>query len=88
MIQLERRFEVKLISANQLQFWMRYREGMSVRQLAAKCDCSHSTIGHLRSGARKTCSPELANKIARALECPKEALFMPESSIVSREIAA
>lgn len=87
MKQLERRFEVRLISADQLQFWMRVRT-ISVRELAAKVGCSHSTVGHLRSGFRKTCSPEIANKIAKALECPIEALFVPTSSIVAREIAA
>lgn len=87
MKQLERRFEVRLISADQLRFWMQYRE-LSVRELAVKVGCSHSTIGHLRSGARRTCKPELANKIAKSLECPKEALFVPTSSIVAREVAA
>lgn len=87
MRQLERRFEVRLISAEQLKFWMAYRE-LSVRELAFKVGCSHSTIGHLRPGARKTCRPELANKIAKALGRPKEALFVSTSSIVSRDVAA
>ncbi|MCO6632683.1 helix-turn-helix transcriptional regulator [Cutibacterium avidum] len=87
MIQLERRFEVRVISAQQLRWWMTYRD-MSVRNLASRVGVSHSTIGHLRSGARRTCAPATAKGIAKALDCPIEAIFVPTSSIVSREVAA
>lgn len=87
MIITERRLDVKLISAAQLAFWMDY-QGESVRSLADKVGVSRSTIGHLRSGERTTCKPAVAKKIAKVLQCPKEALFLPVSSNVSREVAA
>ncbi|MFG1793948.1 helix-turn-helix domain-containing protein [Nocardia sp. NPDC049149] len=50
-------------------------QGLSVRQLADRAGCGKSIIGLLRSGARRSCSPELAAKIAAALDIPVFELF-------------
>ncbi|MFG1796742.1 helix-turn-helix domain-containing protein [Nocardia sp. NPDC049149] len=50
----------------------------TVRQLASRAGCGKSIIGFLRSGARRSCSPELAAKIAAALEIPTDELFPDE----------
>lgn len=41
---------------------------------------SPAMIGHLRSGRRKTCSPETAAAVEKALGCPPNVLFVPRSS--------
>ena len=82
MIVIERRFEVILIDAGALRNYMRFR-GFTVRTLAKQVDCSHATVGHLRSGKRRTCNPETAKAIAKALDCPVESLF---AANVSREV--
>lgn len=86
MIRIEGRFEVKLISAEALAQYMTFR-GFTVRSLADRVDASRATIGHLRSGARRTCSPETAKRIERALDAPKGSLFVPSVSSVAREVA-
>lgn len=86
MLITERKFEVLLMSHEALKGYMGFR-GYSVRSLAAKVGVSHASIGHLTSGSRKTCNPEVARKIAKALDCPVEALFVPRISTVHREVA-
>ena len=85
MIVIEGRFEVKLISSDALVQYMEHRE-MSIRKLASKVGCSHSVIGHLHSGHRKTCRPETAKAIEKALGAPRNSLFVPGISTVSREV--
>lgn len=48
---------------------------LTVRQLADRAGCGKTMIGFLRSGARRSCSPELAAKIAAALDIPISELF-------------
>ena len=83
----EVRFDVQLISAQALAQYMLHR-GFTVRSLAAhvarKTPCSRATIGHLRSGSRKTCSPEVAREIERCLDAPRGSLFVPKVSRVAR----
>lgn len=55
------------------------------RSLAFRVGCSHSTIGHYRTGRRKNCDPVLAKKIAKALGCPVSSLFLPVPSRVLSE---
>lgn len=58
---------------------MAYR-GLTVRGLAArtiKPRISKSTVGHLVSGERPTCSPETARSIERALDVPPGTIFEP-----------
>ena len=86
MIQLERRFDVQLISHESLAGYMAFR-GHTVRTLAKQVGVSHALIGFLRSGHRRSCSPRTARAIAAALNCPVEALFVPRVSTVARETA-
>lgn len=67
---------MRLISAQALRQYMEFR-GFSVRSLAAKVGVSHGTIGWLTSGQRTTTKPETAKRIAKALDCPVESLFVP-----------
>lgn len=86
MIRIEGRFEVKLISAPAFAQYMKHR-GFTVRSLAEVTGASRSTIGHLRSGKRNTCAPDLARRIERVLDAPTGSLFVPSISRVAREVA-
>lgn len=87
MIVIERRVDVQLISSDALRTYMQFR-ALTVRKLAKAAGCSPATVGHLRSGARKTCQPQTARAIAEALGAPVEALFVARLSNISREVAA
>ena len=82
----EVRFEVQLISAHALAQYMKHR-GYTVRSLAAevsrKTPCSRATIGHLRSGKRKNCSPVVAREVERCLDAPRGSLFVARLSNVA-----
>lgn len=88
----EWRFEVLLISNEALASYMDFRD-FTVRSLATTVEritkekCSHQVIGHLRSGKRKTCRPETAKAIEKALQAPPGSLFVPRVSRVSRDVA-
>ena len=80
---------MRLISAQALRQYMEFR-GHSVRSLAAKVGVAHGTIGWLTSGQRTTTKVSTAKKIAKALDCPVDALFAPVvhgSRTVSRRAA-
>lgn len=77
---------MRLISPEALRQYMQFRH-YTVRGLAAKVGCSHSTIGFLIKGTRKNTRPEIAYKIAEALDCPVDALFVAKVSHFSREVA-
>lgn len=83
----ERRFDVRLISADALARYMKYRD-LSVRELALKVGCSRATVGHLRSGHRDYVRPEWAKRMEDALEAPRGSLFVAEVSSVTRETRA
>ena len=85
MIRIEGRFEVKLISAQALAQYMKHR-GFTVRSLAEVVGTSRATIGHLRSGKRNTCAPDLAKRIERVLDAPAGSLFVASISRVAREV--
>jgi plasmid maintenance system antidote protein VapI len=53
---------------------------MSMSRLARYAGCSKSMIGHLCSGYKTTCTPELATRIAEALDVETELLFVPAVS--------
>lgn len=66
--------------------WMRLRSPATLRalmgqykfslgRLARYADCSKGFISHLLSGRRSSCTPELASRIAEALNVPLEVLF-------------
>lgn len=69
---------MELISREALNAYIAAR-GLSTRGLADTKPCKpsyRSTIAHLRSGARKTCGPEIAGSIERALGAPSGSLFL------------
>jgi plasmid maintenance system antidote protein VapI len=49
--------------------------GLSERAFAKKCQLSHSTVNHLITGRRATCSVETAAVIEANLGCPPGLLF-------------
>lgn len=58
---------------------------LSYNQIGNMVDCHGSMISQLVNGHRSTCTEELATRIARALQVPREVLFVDnESSISSR----
>lgn len=56
------------------------QRGFSMARLARYSGCSKSFISHLTAGRKTTCTPELAQRIAEALEVPLAILFMPSVS--------
>lgn len=68
---------MRLISYQVLDQYMEFRDETN-RSLAAKAGISPATISHLRSGARNSCRPATARKIAFALQVLPESLFLPE----------
>lgn len=67
---------MRLISPEALRQYMKFRD-LSVRDLAARVGVAHGTIGWLTSGRRTTTKATTAKKIAKALDCPVESLFVP-----------
>ena len=50
--------------------------GFTHRELAMKAKLkSHATITNLTTGNRKTCSPDTATRLAKALKMPGSSLF-------------
>ena len=95
MTRSEVRFEVRLISHQALAQYMEHR-GFRVRGLAAavtfhlkkrdpKACCSPATIGHLRSGKRASCGPQIARAIEEVLGAPAGSLFVPKVSNVTSD---
>lgn len=70
---------MKLLSKEVLQVHMAHKN-FSVQRLATYAGCSKSFIGFLRTGAKTSCTKELADKIALALDLPTEALFVARTS--------
>lgn len=71
------RLWMRLISYQVLDQYMEFRDETN-RSLAKKAGISPATVSHLRSGARNSCRPATARKIAFALQVLPESLFMPE----------
>lgn len=70
---------MKLQSPDILKALMQRRE-FSLSRLARYAGCNKSFISHLTSGRKTTCTPELAHRIAEALEVPLELLFVTQAS--------
>ncbi|TWS25393.1 helix-turn-helix transcriptional regulator [Tsukamurella sputi] len=66
---------MKLTSIETLRALMRQR-GFSMQRLARYAGCSKSFIGHLCSGRKTTCTPQLAVRIAEALDVPVDLIFV------------
>lgn len=95
MVTTEPRIDSKCIDASRLALYMTH-SNQTVRGLAdeverrlrktnKKAKCSHSTIGHLRSGERSVCSTAVALAIEDILGAPRGTLFVDRVSIVSVE---
>lgn len=65
---------MQLSSPEMLAATMR-RRGLSLADLARQCGCSKSMVGHLVTGHKTTCTRDLAERIAEALDAPLELLF-------------
>lgn len=57
----------------------------TVRSLAVAVGAKHATIGHLRSGYRRTVDDKLAKRIAAAVQMPLDFLFVARPSNDTRE---
>lgn len=86
MIRDEWRLDMRLKNRQMLLQYMDYKH-FKVRQLATAASVSRATVGHLRSGKRRTCKPSTARAIEEALGAPPGLLFEPIASRVSREVA-
>ncbi len=80
-----RRWDVRLISPDALASYMSFRDE-STRSLGEKVGCSHGTIHNYLSGKVKNVPDKRAKSIARVLNVPAEALFMPTVSTVTRDV--
>ena len=74
---------MRLQSANTLRALMGQR-GFSLDRMARYAGCSKGFISHLLAGRKTTCTPELALRIAEALDVPLDLLFVPSVSAPSR----
>ncbi|MGV9611385.1 hypothetical protein [Nocardia xishanensis] len=70
-------YRARLKSRTALRDAMQAKE-VPIRVLAGRAGCGKSMVGLLRSGARTSCSPELAAKLAAALDIPAEHIFRIE----------
>ena|SRR5690625_2429027 len=87
---IERRLDVKLISAQVLNDYIEHR-GHSMRTLAEAVTkkgvpTSKATIGHLARGTVKRTLPARARAIAEVLDVPVRVLFVEEVSSVQRDV--
>ena len=85
MTSTEWRFDV-IVNPDLLRAHMEFKK-LSCRQLAKRVGCSHSTIGHYRTGRSRNVSTERAHKIADALDAPLSPLFLPTTSTVLPDTA-
>lgn len=67
---------MQLIDKEILKLHMEHK-GFSAGKLASRSDCSRGMIFHLTSGRKRSCSKELAERIAESLNLPVESLFVP-----------
>lgn len=89
MVTIEPKVEVRLRAP--LGPFMTSRD-LTVRGLQHKVSdhrfqVSHGTIGHLRKHADRSVDPELAKRLAKALDIPYSVLFVERISNVQREVA-
>lgn len=70
---------MKLASSDTLKALMEQRR-FSHEQMARYAGCSRGFISHLTAGRKSSCTPQLAQRIAEALDVPLEVLFVPRIS--------
>ena len=96
MIKEATRLDVKLTN-HELLAQLMTLNGYSVRSLTDAVNLhlvrqrstvrvTRSVIGHLRSGHRKACKPEVAEAVAGLFKLPTPALFSSHVSKVQREV--
>lgn len=73
---------MRLQSADTLRALMGQR-GFSLDRMARYSGCSKGFISHLLAGRKTTCTPEIALRIAEALDVPLDLLFVPSVSAPS-----
>lgn len=73
---------MRLISGDRLRRLIK-RKGLSYREFAEDVGCSKSMVGHLVTETRRSCPPELAERIARRLDTDLDVLFVPSVPIDS-----
>lgn len=71
---------MKLISGDRLKRKIR-DEGVSYEAFGKSVDCSKAMIGMLCTEQRRTCTPQLAEAIARRLRLDLDYLFVPSVSL-------
>ena len=76
-----RKVAVKLISPIVLKQYLAFRD-MSYRELAERSQTSKSLIGFLATGRTTRTSADRARRIAKVLDVPVEAIFLPDVSSV------
>lgn len=74
---------MRLNSADTLIALMKQR-GYSHARLGRYAGCSSGFISHLTKGRKSSCSAELAERIAEALDVPSELLFTRGHSLDGR----
>ena len=74
---------MRLQSADTLRALMGQR-GFSLDRMARYAGCSKGFISHLLAGRKTTCTPELALRIAEAIDVPLDLLFVSSVSAPSR----
>ena len=65
-------------------FVARVSAGLTQRQVGTLCRVSHTTIGKIERGEIKTVSPQLAGKLNRHLNLPREGVFGDATDFVTR----
>lgn len=70
---------MKLTSCATLRALMEQKD-VSYADLAAAAVVSKGFISHLARGRKSTCTPVVADRIARRLDVPLEVIFVPSSS--------
>jgi len=70
---------MRLISSATLRALMEQKD-VSLADMARATERSKGFISHLTRGRKTTCSPEVADRIARRLDVHLELLFVPSMS--------
>ena len=75
---------MRLTSPDTLHALIRQRR-LSLAHVARRAGCSKGFVSHLLSGRRSSCSPDLARRIAVALDVPLDLLFQPYAPATTQE---
>ncbi len=70
---------MKLTSGDTLRALMA-QKGVSYGEMGDSARVSKGFISHLTAGRKKTCTPQVAMRIAKRLDVPLELLFVPSIS--------